>query len=99
MSDLIEGLYPKEKHENAPDFVMCKLSINVDQFGKWLDAWRAANPGEEWLRVDMLTSRAGKGYAKVDTWKPSTDKPATSASSYRKESAAAESFDDLDVPF
>ena len=96
MTGLVEGLYPKAKHTNAPDFVLSKLSANVEQFGKWFDAWRAANPGEEWLNIDILESKAGKQYAKVDDWKPNSDaKPAAKP----VVQPATPEFEDDDIPF
>ena len=38
MSEPISGLYPKAKHEKAPDFVIGKLSINIPQFREWMVA-------------------------------------------------------------
>ncbi len=70
-NDLIGGLYPKPKHANAPDFVIGKLSINVKQFREWMAGYLKAHPDDEWINIDMKQSRAGKGYAAVDTWKPS----------------------------
>lgn len=92
MSDLIEGLYPKPKHEKAPDFVIGKLSIRVDQFREWMKAHIAAHPGEEWINIDMKVSKGGKGYAVIDDWKP--DNKTESA----PELTDKEAFDD-DIPF
>lgn len=51
MSDLVSGLYPKQKSENAPAFVLCKLSINVQQFREWFGNYLKEHPGEEWVEV------------------------------------------------
>jgi hypothetical protein len=69
MDELIGGLYPK-KRDNQPDFVIGKLSINVAQFREWMAEYLKANQGSEWINIDMLVSKAGKGYAKLDTWEP-----------------------------
>lgn len=68
-SELIGGLYPK-KRDGQPDFVIGKLSINVAQFREWMAEYLKANQGAEWINMDMLVSKAGKGYAKLDTWEP-----------------------------
>jgi len=68
-SELIGGLYPK-KRDGQPDFVIGKLSINVAQFRDWMAEYLKANQGSEWINIDMLVSKAGKGYAKLDTWEP-----------------------------
>ena len=96
MTDLIGGLYPKPRHENAPEFVIGKLSINVAQFREWMKAHLAANPGEEWINVDMKVSRAGKGYCQIDDWKPNQDAPKKAAQPARPDPV---DFDDSRIPF
>ena len=73
-SMLVKGFYPKEKNPNAPDFVLGKASIHLPTFAEFMREFKAANPGEEWVNIDSKLSRAGKGYASVDTWKPDPDK-------------------------
>ena len=73
-SMLVKGFYPKEKHPNAPDFVLGKASIHLPTFAEFMREFKAANPGEEWVSIDSKLSKAGKGYASVDTWKPDPDK-------------------------
>ena len=73
-SVLIKGFYPKQKNPNAPDFVIGKGSINLVQFAEFMREFKASNPGEEWVNIDMKLSKAGKGYAVVDPWKPDPDK-------------------------
>ena len=73
-SMLIKGFYPKQKNPNAPDFVIGKGSINLVQFAEFMREFKAANPGEEWVNVDMKVSKQGKGYAVVDPWKPDPEK-------------------------
>ena len=79
-SMLVKGLYPKERNPNAPDFVLGRASINLVQFAGFMRDYKAANPGEEWVNVDFKLSKAGKGYAVVDTWKPDPDKQASPTS-------------------
>ena len=79
-SVLIKGFYPKQKNPNAPDFVIGKGSINLVQFAEFMREFKAANPGEEWVNIDMKLSKAGKGYATVDPWKPDPDKQASPTS-------------------
>ena len=90
-SMLVKGFYPKPKHENAPDFVIAKGSINLPQFAEFMREFKAANPGEEWVNVDMKVSKAGKGYATVDAWKPDPENSAQPA----PQAAAV----DEDLPF
>lgn len=97
----IPGLFFKDKHENAPDFVMCKGSIKVADLRDWL-----ATQGGEWVNFDLKRSREGKPYASIDDWKPRQD---TGNGTQRRNSPATTSrpqrttydsgFDDQDIPF
>lgn len=93
-TNMIGGFYPKQKHPNAPDFVIAKLNINVDQFRDWMKGYLAANPSEEWISVDMKVSKNGKGYAVVDDWKPQQNTPPAAAPA-----AQQDDFGDKDIPF
>jgi hypothetical protein len=95
-SALVSGFYPKPKHANAPDFVIAKASVNLQQFAEFVKTYKAANPNEEWLNIDMKLSRAGKGYASVDTWKPD---PAMQGQSSAAAPASAMASVDDDLPF
>ena len=91
-SMLVKGFYPKQKHPSAPDFVIAKGSINLPQFAEFMREFKAANPGEEWVNIDMKLSKAGKGHATVDTWKPD---PAMQGQSSAPAPAMAPVDDDL----
>ena len=95
-SMLVKGFYPKQKHPNAPDFVIAKGSINLPQFAEFMREFKAANPGEEWVNIDMKLSKAGKGHATVDTWKPD---PAMQGQSAAPAPAQAMAPVDDDLPF
>jgi hypothetical protein len=96
-SVLVKGFYPKPKHPNAPDFVIAKGSINLPQFAEFMREFKAANPGEEWVNIDMKLSKAGKGHATVDTWKP--DPAMQGQSSAPAAPAPAMAPIDDDLPF
>jgi len=72
MSDnnFVGGFFFKLPHENAPDFVKGKVSIKLPDLRQWL----IENPQGDWLNVDLKVSKAGKGYAELDTWKPDKEK-------------------------
>jgi hypothetical protein len=93
-SMLVKGFYPKPKHENAPDFIIARGSINLPQFAEFMREFKAANPGEEWVNIDMKLSKAGKGYASVDSWKPDPDRVAAPQAAPVPPPA-----DDGDLPF
>lgn len=84
--EFVDGLFIK-KPENAPDYVICKLSITRKELGNWL-----RNKTDEYINIDVLESKAGKYYAKVDNWKP------TPAQINEAKLAAEPDFDD-DLPF
>lgn len=78
MSDVkfIDGFFAKAPRQGAPDFVKGSVSIKIEDFAKWVGAYKKANPGEEWLNIDIKESRGGKWYASENTWKPAgSDKP------------------------
>ena len=92
-SVLVSGFYPKPRHERAPDFVIAKASVNLEQFAAFVKEFKAANPQEEWLNLDMKLSKSGKGYASVDTWKPDPEKAAAPSA------PAMAPVSDEDLPF
>lgn len=61
----VDGFFVKEPHENAPDFVKCKISMKRQEVISWLNA-----QDEDWINLDVKKSRDGKLYAQVDNWKP-----------------------------
>ena len=62
-----DGLFFNFPPEKAPSFIIGKLSINVDEFKVFLDANVDA---KGYVNIDLKESKGGKGYAVLDTWKP-----------------------------
>ena len=60
-----DGLIVK-KNENAPDFVLCNLSVKIEDFEKFLKA----NSKNGWVNLSVLMGKSGKPYAKLDTYEP-----------------------------
>jgi len=60
-----DGLIVK-KNENAPDFVLCNLSVKVEEFEKFMKA----NSKNGWVNLSVLMGKSGKPYAKLDTYEP-----------------------------
>lgn len=91
MSDakFIPGLFFKDKHENAPDFVMCKGSIKIADLAAWLQKQEG-----EWVNFDLKRSRDGKPYASIDDWKPKGERPQRQA-----QPEPAGDFSDDSIPF
>lgn len=96
----VDGLYVKEPHPNAPDFVKMKISINRKELGNWLRGQTDEN-----INIDVKVSKGLKWYCSVDNFVPdpsrqqagqSNQQPSNSGQSF--ESPPAEDFDD-DIPF
>jgi hypothetical protein len=70
MSDTVfaYGLIVKTK-ENQPQWVLANLSFKVDDFTKFMND----NQSNGWVNVQLLKSKDGKPYAKLDNWKPSEE--------------------------
>ena len=91
-SKFIPGLFVKDKHENAPEFVICKGSIKVADLSQWL-----ARQSDEWVNFDVKRSRDGKLYLSIDDWKPSGERRPQQRQ--ERQSAPADDFRDDDIPF
>jgi len=55
------------RNSNAPEFVMGKLSIAVDDAVAFL---REHKDAKGWVNLDIKKSKAGKFYMELNTWKP-----------------------------
>ena len=68
MTDTIfaDGLIAKKPHDNAPDFIITKLSFKVDEFIETMNNHKING----WFNVEVKESKKGTYYAEVDTWKP-----------------------------
>ncbi len=73
----VNGLFFKEKHSNAPDFVIGKLSTKRQDL---IDYLQQSN--EDWLNWQIKKSKAGKCYIEVDTWKPDAQSQTPSPNTY-----------------
>lgn len=92
----IDGLIFKAPHENAPEYVIAKISIKRAE----LIAWLQSQTGD-WINADLKESQQGKLYAAVDDWKPGTQRQEREPRREAAPAAAAgaDFSDDLDVPF
>lgn len=103
MSDKIwaEGFY-FQRNENAPDFVIGRVGIDVQRFINWLERQPVSDRG--YLNIQITRSKDGTKYsAALDTWKPNGEKPRqSSAAAYRDAKdgtrRATVDFDDS-IPF
>ena len=84
------GIYFK-RADNAPDFVIGKLSVQADRFAEF--AQQHKNEGG-YLNLDIKKSKGGKFYVELDTWQPK--KPEMSRGQIEP---LPENFEDKDLPF
>ena len=63
----IDGFFINKPRENAPDFVKGGLSININKFIPYLHSKANA---KGYVNIDLLTSKDGGLYAKLNDWKP-----------------------------
>jgi len=62
----IDGMIFKRPRENAPDFVKGSISIKCAEFYDYMKA----NIKDGWLNIDLLESKGGKYYAKLNDYNP-----------------------------
>jgi hypothetical protein len=70
MNDFPKGIFAKKKHDKAPAFVVCKISIKRAEAIEWLQSL-----ADEYINLDVKESRDGKLYTSIDTWKPQQQPP------------------------
>jgi|TARA_S200002703_G_scaffold27703_1_gene23679 hypothetical protein len=73
-NDLVSGLYPQEPKQS---FVKATFGLRKDQFTDFMreainnnDMWREDQNGNLWLNIDILESKEGKLYAKINKFVP-----------------------------
>lgn len=68
--EFIDGLFVNNPRENAPDFVKGSLSIQADKFIPYLKSKANA---KGYVNIDMLESKDGNLYPKLNEWKPNAE--------------------------
>lgn len=80
--NFVDGMIIKLPDDNAPDFVKLKLSLKLDDLGKWISSQKQGEPDMEWINIEIKEGRSGKWYAERNMWKPAEDsKPVAAAQS------------------
>lgn len=64
-AEFISGLIAKPPNENAPNYVIAKISIKRQELIAWLKT-----KGDDWINAEIKVSQNGKWYIAVDNWKP-----------------------------
>ncbi len=67
------GCYWNDPHERAPEFVIGRISINVDKFLPWLEGQETSDKG--YVSLNVKRGRDGKPYVELDTYKKSPNAP------------------------
>ena len=99
-SNLVKGFYLKTPSENAPDYVLRKVSVNVDQFIEYLQEHRN---DEGYVNFDLKEAKSKHWYLQLDKYQP--DNSDNSRPSAKKLFGAPPNFggegkfDDSDIPF
>jgi len=87
-----------KRHENAPDFVTCSLSIRVEEAIKFL----TLHQKEGWVNLQVKQAKSGKYYCELDTWRPTqgeVGKAGMEAIKKVLDPTPAHGFADDDIPF
>jgi hypothetical protein len=81
-----------KKRDNAPDFVVGRLSIKVDEAAAFLQEKQKNG----WVNIDVKQAKSGTYYCELDTWEKSGESEEPKAQA--KAPAKKEKTED-DLPF
>lgn len=67
----VNGLISKDVADTAPEWILGKMSISVNELINWLEKNRKLQDENGWINLTVKRSqKTGKRYIEVDTWKP-----------------------------
>jgi len=94
----VDGLMFNYPHENAPDFIKGKISINAPALTNFMNLHKNE---KGWLTVILKKSKGGKMYFELDTWKPKTQETVdtTTGEAPKEEIPYPEDINPEDIPF
>lgn len=75
-NQLADGFFFTEPRNGAPDYVLGTISLQMDNFTRWVETQELNEKG--YIKIDILRSKGGKTYGKVNTWKPDKQQKDTS---------------------
>ena len=84
-----------KRNENAPDFVVGRLSMKVDE----AIAFIKQNEKRGWINLNIKTARSGNHYVELDTYEPKGDDKAVAAKPASKPKVKAKDVEDEVLPF
>lgn len=79
-----------KRNENAPDFVVGRLSLKVDD----AVAFMKENEKGGWVNLNIKTARSGNHYVELDTFEPKGKSAPAKAQAKPKAKAKADEDDD-----
>lgn len=92
--EFIDGMSVKDRHQNAPDFILCVGGFRRQAMIEYLQQQEG-----DYVNFQIKRSKSGKLYVQRDTWKPgNAQRPDTSPAQPSPPSAGG-GFEDSDVPF
>lgn len=83
-----------KRNENAPDFVVGRLSMKVDE----AIAFIKQHEKRGWINLNVKTARSGNHYVELDTYEPKATSDAEQAPA-PKAKAKGKKLGDYDLPF
>ena len=83
----MQGIFVKDPHANAPDFVLAKVSFKVEDVCEFLRA-NANDAG--YVNSALKRGKSGKMYLELDTWKPDPSRRGGDRGSRQQESAGVD---------
>jgi hypothetical protein len=92
LNSLASGIYYNAPREGAPEYVKAGLSFRRSEFIQWLN--QQDEDAKGYIKIDVLVSKGGKLYCKLNDWKPKEKEPVRE----RMPDADAEG-DDGNAPF
>jgi hypothetical protein len=81
-----------KRNENAPDFVVGRLSLKVDE----AIAFMRKHDKGGWININIKQARSGNYYSELDTFEA---KSAAKKDEKPKTKKAAQAEDDVELPF
>lgn len=90
-----------KRNDNAPEFVVGRLSIKVDE----AIAFLKKNEKSDWVNLSIKKARSGNHYLELDTFEPKKKEeqkptePVKKTETKKKAKADVESNDDGELPF
>ena len=97
MEKYVKGMFAK-RNEKAPDFVVCSISLKIDEFAKFV---KENKNDKGYLNVQVLKSKdKGTLYAVLDTFEPKmTATPAQAKKVAKNDPFQNGNSGDDDIPF